>query len=120
MSTSLFQRNPEGRELLAELDGHLLPRGRLPHVDAEALLELVAPPAELAVREVRLRRRHLRVGEDMVEIRLHHLLAVRARVLHVSSSVAASASSRLRIRRPRCSLDITVPTGMSRIWAASA
>jgi uncharacterized protein YcgI (DUF1989 family) len=33
---------------------------------------------------------------------------------------ACSASSRFRIRRPRCSRDMTVPIGISRICAASA
>src|SRR5207302_2674174 len=116
----LLERNAQCGELLPQLHRHLLLRGRLAHVDAQALLEAVASPAELALGEMRLRRGHLLVGEDMVEVRLHHLPAVRARVLHVASSKADSASSRFRIRRPRCSLDITVPTGMSRIWAASA
>ena len=66
-----------------------------------------------------------RFREDVVEVRLHHLFAVRARIdvaaAHApASSNAVSASAPLRIRLPRWSLDITVPTGMSRIWAASA
>src|SRR5215831_11341998 len=116
---SLFERNPESRELHAQLFGHRLVH-RLPHVDPQALLELVAPAAVHTLGEMCLRLGHLLVGEDMVEVRLHHLFAVRAGVFHVASSRADSASSRFRMRRPRWSLDITVPTGMSRIWAASA
>src|SRR5215467_3106108 len=116
---SLFQRDPESRELHAQLLGHRLVYG-LANVDAQALLELVTPTTIDALGEMRLRLGHLLVGEDMVDVRLHHLLAMRAGVVHVASSRADSASSRLRMRRPRCSLDITVPTGMSRIWAASA
>src|SRR6266567_1285666 len=119
MSIPLLQRDSEGGELLPKLRRHLLGR-RLAHVDAQALLEPVAPAAGLALGEMRLRRGHLLVGEDVVEVRLHHLFAVRAGILHVASSRADSASSRFRMRRPRCSLDMTVPTGMSRIWAASA
>src|SRR5262249_12061316 len=82
-STSLFQRNPESRELHAQLLGHLLGR-RFAYVDPQALLEPVAPAAGLALGEMRLRLSHLLVSEDMVEVRLHHLLAVRAGVLHVA------------------------------------
>src|SRR4029077_2526349 len=50
--------------------------------DPQALLELVAPAALLALVEVGLRRGHFLIGEDVVEVRLHPLLAVRARVVH--------------------------------------
>src|SRR4051794_16685600 len=118
-STSLLERDPESRQLLPELRRHLFGY-RLAHVDPQTLLELVAPLAIDALGQMCLRLILLLVGEDVVEIRLHHLLAVRAGVHHVASSRADSASSRFRMRRPRCSLDMTVPTGMSRIWAASA
>src|SRR6266487_4424290 len=101
MWTSLLERDPERGELLPQLRPHLL-RGRCPYVDTQALLEPVAPPAGLALGEMRLRRGHLLVGEDVVEVRLHHLLAVRAGIVHVASK-ADSASSRFRMRRPRCS-----------------
>jgi len=107
------------KELFPKLGRHPLVR-RLAHVDPQALFELVAPLAVHALGEMCLRLILLLLGEDMVEVRLHHLLAVRAGVHHVASSRADSASSRFRMRRPRWSLDITVPTGMSRIWAASA
>src|SRR4029077_1717242 len=118
-STPLLQRDPESGQLLPELCRHLF-RYRLAHGDPQALLELVAPLAVHALGEMCLRLILLLLGEDMVEVRLHRLLAVRRALHHVASSRAASASSRFRMRRPRWSLDITVPTGMSRIWAASA
>src|SRR5262245_44574684 len=116
----LFQRDPEVRQFLPKLGPHLL-LGRLADIDPQALLEAVAPPARVARVEMELGRDPLLLREDVVEVRLHHLLAVRTRIDHVpASSKAVSASCPLRIRLPRWSLDITVPTGMSRISAASA
>src|SRR5205823_3428336 len=97
----------------------------LPDESAQAVLEAVAAPAVATVGEVPLVLGALELVEDAVEVRLHDLLALRARVEleadahRASSPTACSASSRLKIRRPRWSRDITVPIGMSRIWAAS-
>jgi hypothetical protein len=117
-SPGSVQRNPQRGELLLQRRRHRLGDG-LTHVDAEALLEAVPPPAPLALVEVQLGLDPLGLREDVVEVRLHHLLAVRAGICHDASSRTESASSRLRIRRPRCRRDITVPIGMSRICAAS-
>ena len=59
-----------------------------------------------------------RVGELAVEVALQQLLARVAR--RMAHEIASSASFCFSSRRPRCSRDITVPIGMSRIWAASA
>src|SRR3974377_647351 len=118
----LFERDAQRRQLLLQRRRHLLV-DREPHVHPQALLEAIAPPPRLAPLEMHLRLPYLRVAEDVIEVRLHHLLAVRAAfvadVRHVSPSATDSASSRLRMRRPRCSRDITVPIGMSRMFAAS-
>src|SRR5581483_7301477 len=71
------ERDPQRRQLLLQLGRHLLVH-RLTHVDAQALLEPVAPATLLALVEVGLRLAHLLVGEHPIEVRLHHLLAVRA------------------------------------------
>src|SRR5919198_45893 len=99
---------------------------RLPDEAPECLLEAIALPAIGAQVEVLLRLRALLVAQLAVEERLQQLLAPLARIFGESahaasppSTTARSASSRFRIRRPRCRRDITVPTGMSRIWAAS-
>src|SRR5918912_2801848 len=113
------QRRPQRDELLLQLERHRL-IDDLPYVLAQLDLELVAAAAPRAIVQVRLRLHHLRVREHAVEVRLHQLLALLARdLVHPSSPTADSASCAFRIRRPLCSRDITVPTGMSRICAAS-
>src|SRR5437763_12202290 len=103
MSGRLRKWNPQRRELLLQLDRHRLAEG-LAHVVAQALLEPVALTAPLALVEMRLRLAPLRLAEGVVEVRLHHLLAVRAGIVvhafHDASSGMDSASSRLRMRRP--------------------
>ena len=83
----------------------------------------VTLPAVLAAFEVELSLADLGVGQDAVEVRLHHLLALVAGIegetRHHDSSAAEVASAPLSIRRPRCNRDMTVPIGMSRICAAS-
>jgi hypothetical protein len=57
-------------------------RHRLAHdlanVHAQALLEAVPTPTPVATVEVLLRFSSLRVGQDVIEVRLHHLFAMRA------------------------------------------
>ena len=60
----------------------------------------------------------LGVRELAIEVALQQLLARVAR--SVAHEIASSASCCFSSRRPRCSRDMTVPIGMSRIWAASA
>src|SRR5262249_7708437 len=91
----------------------------LPHVAAQLDLELVALAAVPADLQVRLGLEPLVLGQLAVEVGLKHLLAPVAGVDQEPSSVAALASSPLRIRRPRCNRDMTVPIGMSRMCAAS-
>src|SRR4029453_7324483 len=105
-----LELQPQRRELRLEVGGHRL-RDDLAHVDAQALLEAVAPPAPVAPVEMLLRLDPLLLAEDVVEIRLHHLLTVRAWVFHPSPSTMFSASSRFKMRRPRSSRDTTVPIG---------
>src|SRR5205807_9931598 len=93
----------------------------LAHELPQMLLEAVTLAAVRAEIEVGLGLRTLRVAEHTVEVRLHQLFAVLAgNLAHASSPTADSAIACFRIRRPRCRRDITVPTGMSRICAASA
>src|SRR3954451_16646192 len=120
---ALLQGRAKRGELLLQLDGHPLCGACLAHEDTEVLLEAVALAAVGALVEVRLGFLTLRVGEHPVHEGLHYFLAVRARVVcgHATSPPTAwSAMPFLRIRRPRCNRDITVPIGMSRICAASA
>jgi hypothetical protein len=49
-------------------------------VDAQTLLELVAPAAVRTLSEMRFRLGYFLVAEDMVEVRPHQLLATRVRV----------------------------------------
>ena len=80
---------------------HRLDHG-LAHEMAQASFEAIALVAVLAVLEMPLGLLALRVGQVTVEERLKHLLAPFARFVarhHVST--ATSASSFLRIRRPR-------------------
>ena len=91
----------------------------------QLLLEAVALAAVGAEVEVRLGLGPLGVGELTVEVGLQELFALVARidfrtVGHQALPTASSASSRFRIRRPRCRRDMTVPIGISRICAASA
>src|SRR5581483_8467041 len=121
----LVEWRAQGRELAPELRRHRLGR-RAPDEDPQALLEPVAPAAVAALGEVLLGLEPLALVEHAVKEGLHQLLALLAGVgpegvqRHSAPPTAWAASSRLRIRRPRCRRDITVPTGMSRIWAASA
>src|SRR5919199_2442517 len=85
---------------------------------AQVDLELVPLRAPGAALEMLLGLTHLRRRERAVEVRLHQLLALVADVHHVRT--ALSARFFFRIRLPRCKRDMTVPTGMSRICAASA
>ena len=76
-----------------------------------------------ASRCPRPRRRSSGV-ELAVEVGLEQLLALLARSARTRASLRLpdrrdSASSPLRMRRPRCRRDMTVPIGMSRICAAS-
>src|SRR6185503_1620219 len=98
----------EVRELLLELRRHGLTR-RLADVHAELGLEAVPPRAVGAAGEVRLSLLPLAVRQLAVEVRLEQLLALVAICDHVTAS---SANCFFRIRRPRCSRDITVPMGM--------
>src|SRR5262249_4628396 len=119
----LEQGRPQRGEPLLQLDRHGLTDGDA-HVLAQLLLEAVALAAVRAFAQVGLRQVALGVRELSVEEGLQELLALGARIavepaVAHSPSTAFPASSRFRIRRPRCNRDMTVPTGMSRIWAAS-
>src|SRR5712691_3500900 len=119
----LLKRGTQAGELGLEVDRHRFLLNGLAHELAQLLLEAIALAAVRALVEMHLRLRALRIGDHAVHVRLHHLLAVRAGIVrrHVSSPPTTdSAIACLRIRRPRCRRDITVPMGMSRIWAASA
>src|SRR5262249_55303617 len=72
-----------------------------------ALFEMLAGLGNLVVRQ------------HPVHVGLHHLLAFSTAAAH-QFVTGFSASFCLRIRRPRWSRDMTVPTGMSRMWAAAA
>ena len=87
----------------------------------EVFLEAVPLGAVTAPVEVRLRLGALALGEVPVQVGLEDFLTPRARIEGGAHSppTVASARCRFRMRRPRCSLDMTVPTGMSRICAAS-
>src|SRR5262249_8464091 len=128
-ASGLKQRRPQLGQLRLQLRGHLFANG-LPDEPAQILLEAVAPPAIRAQVQMLLRDRPLLLVEITVEERLQELLTLLAGIHRQAAhapgtpsaeapSTACSASSRLRIRRPRCRRDMTVPTGMSRIWAAS-
>src|SRR5262245_31730183 len=113
---------PERDELRLQFRRHLFLAGLL-HVHPQLRLELVALPAVAATVEMGLGLGVLLGRQLAVHVGLHDLLAVVAAALaesHYDSSPTFSASSRLRIRLPRCRRDMTVPTGMSRICAASA
>src|SRR5262249_9172590 len=116
-SAGLLKRRAQSCELRLQLDRHLL-GGCRPHVPPQRDLEAVAPPAVLAPVEVRLGLADLRLVELPVEVRLHHLLALVARIeVAAAHVVTSSANSPFRIRRARWSLLMTVPIGMSRICA---
>src|SRR6266542_2694703 len=103
-----------------QLGRHLL-RRRGADVAPQRDLEAVAAAAVRARVEVRLGLPHLLVRELAVEVRLHHLLALLARVDAICRHfTTSSASSPFRIRLARWSLLMTVPIGMSRICAVSA
>src|SRR5262249_17406782 len=87
-------------------------------IGAKALLETVTPAAVVALGEMRLGLLPLGVGERAIQEVLQELLATIARLAGHES--ASSASCCFNARRPRCSRDMTVPIGMSRICAASA
>src|SRR5262245_51399048 len=114
------ERRTEGRQLLLQLGRHLF-RAHLADEDPQALLEAVPLAAVTASVEMFLRLGALSVVELAVEVRLHPLFTLVAEivVLHRHPPTVWSASAVFRIRRPRCKRDMTVPMGMSRIWAAS-
>ena len=58
----------------------------LAHVDAQALLEAVPPPAPVAFVEMVLGLEPLVLGQDVIDVRLHHLFAVRAGIVGLSVS----------------------------------
>src|SRR5215471_17460874 len=130
-ASRLEKRRPEPGEPRFQVRRHLF-RHRLPDEASQIRFEAVAFPAVRAEVQVLLVEGPLLLVQIAVEDRLQHLLALLAGIgreaAHPSgpppsavalSATACSASSRLRIRRPRCRRDMTVPTGMSRIWAAS-
>src|ERR1043166_1579224 len=113
----LLKRRAERGELRLQLDRHRLLRGHGSDVPPQRDLEAVAPPAVRAPVEMRLGLAHLLVVEDAVEVRLHHLLALRTRIEGIAAQLAtSSANSPFRIRLARWSRLMTVPIGMSRIW----
>src|SRR5262249_51700599 len=127
----LEQRRPQRGEPRLQIRRHLL-GDRLPDEAPQISFEAVALPAVGAEAQMLLCECPLLLVQIAVEERLQHLLALLARIdrkaAHLGgpprpavavSATAGSASSRLRMRRPRCRREITVPTGMSRIWAAS-
>src|SRR5205823_8627903 len=111
------------RELPLQLDRHRL-FAATAHELPQALLEAVTTAAVTALVEVPLGLGPLGVAQDTIEEGLHDFLALLAEVFdsvhHSPPPPAVSASSRLRIRRPRCRRDMTVPIGTSRMCAASA
>jgi len=115
----LLQRSAQARELLLELGGHRLDDS-LAHELPQVLLEAVPLTAVAALVEVPLGVEPLRLRQRAVHVRLHPLFAVFAVRHQRSLPTAESAIALFRIRRPRCRRDMTVPTGMSRICAASA
>ena len=108
---------PQLRQLLHQPDRHPL-HGRRLHVHPQRLLEPVPTAAVVTAVEMGLCLRDLDIGELPVEVSLQQLLARIAR--RVAHEIVSWASSCFSSRRPRWSRDITVPIGMSRIWAASA
>ena len=98
------------RHRLVDRDSHEAPE---PLLEAEALV------ARRAGLEVFVRLLDLLVREHAVHVRLHHRFAVLTITAH-QAVTGLSARFCFRTRRPRWSRDITVPTGMSRICAASA
>src|SRR5262249_20069024 len=95
----------ERRELLLQFRRHRLVAA-LADEPAQALLEPVAPRTVRAPGEGPLGLRDLAVAEHTVEVGLHGLLALHARIdlvagHHDPPVVARSASSRFRIRLPR-------------------
>src|SRR5207248_4200766 len=99
----LEERRPQLREALLQLGRHLLDR-RLTHEAPQLHLEAVALRAIRTEIEVRVRLGDLGVAQRAVEVRLHDLLAPRARIDREARHVAATGSSAswvLRIRRPR-------------------
>src|SRR5438093_9661069 len=123
--SQLQERRPQLREFRLQLRRHLL-RRRLPDEPPQLFLEAVALTAVLAQVQVLLGKGTLLFVQIAVQERLQHLFALVARIDCESahsesppSTSALSASSRFKMRRPRCRRDITVPTGMSRICAAS-
>src|ERR1700720_3465460 len=115
-STTRSARGTQRAELQPQLERHLF-RGRDAHESAQRDLEPVALVAPTTPFEVCLRLAHLFIREDPVEVRLHHLFAVTTSTRH--HTTAFSARFCFNARRPRCRRDMTVPTGMSRICAAS-
>src|SRR5213078_2373615 len=120
------KRRSQFGQLRLQLGRHLLRRG-LPDEASQFLLEAIPLTTVVAEAEMLLRKGALLFVEIAVKGRLQHLFALVAGVdrepAHSEappSETARSASSRFRMRRPRCRRDITVPTGMSRICAASA
>src|SRR6266511_1596698 len=112
-----MQWGAERRELRLQLRRHRLLDGDT-HEMAQVDLEPVSLLAPRAARKVLLRLLHLDRRQLSVEVLLHQFLALVADVHHVGT--ALSARFLFRIRLPLCRRDMTVPTGMSRIWAASA
>src|SRR5215210_5244070 len=96
-----LERRTERPELLLELRPHRLHDGA-PDECPELDLEPIALPAVLAAVQVLLGFADLAVRQIAVEVRLHHLLALVARIegeaRHHGSSTAESASVRFSIR----------------------
>src|SRR5262245_24043626 len=117
---ALVKRGAESRELLLELERHLLVGGGA-DVSPQRHLEPVAAASIRALVEVRLGLAHLLVAQVAIEIRLHDLFASRAGIERIAAQfTTSSANSVFRIRLARWSLLMTGPIGISRICAASA
>src|SRR5262245_47471953 len=115
----LLERLPEPRELRHQLGRHRLV-GRDRDQSPQVRVAPIALVATGAPGEVLPRLLHLVVGQDSVEVRLHHLFAVGTTTRHLQLTPVVFARFCLSARRPRWSRDMTVPIGMSRICAASA
>src|SRR5262245_20704441 len=123
------------RSLPPESDGPPNPgldAGRRRHITQPVLHERVELPAKLelvatieANPEVFLKRFQLPASQGTVHVGeelAHRLVTAQSFGCHVLTSrlrLAHSQSSRSRIFRPRCNLDITVPTGRPSTVASS-
>ena len=88
------------------------------HPATEALDEAIADRGNVHHAAGRKAKFDLLRGQLAVQVALEQPLALAAVV--VTHWTASSASCAFSSRRPRWSLDMTVPIGMSRICAASA